>query len=136
MTNEHNFKVGDRVRFVGDYDHYVERILEKDEEYAVTYVDSAGNCDLSVPCTAYSVSGEDLELGEPYDRRTAFLTRLQSLLKEFDARIYDEDCYRLYIDFDIHIDKKGCLDYQRIVYSDTSGEITADNIMDFDKEGV
>lgn len=63
------------------------------------------------------------------DSKTAFLTRLGALLKEFDARIYDHDDYRLYIDLGIH--REG---FERIVYSDTEGEVNADNIMDFDKE--
>ena len=127
MTNEHNFKVNDRVRFIGDYDHYVERTLEKGEEYAVTYVDSVGNCDLSVPCTAYSVSGEDLELVEPYDRRTAFLTRLQSLLREFDAEIGDSG-----IRFLKGMEITFGTDTPYIRYNHCT--INADNIMDFDKE--
>ena len=125
---------GDRVRFVGDYDHYVEDVLKKGAEYTVVDADMCG-CDLAVQCTAYSISGEDLELVEPYDRRTAFLTRLQSLLKEHNATIQaymsGVDTAGLCIYFaDENVEEA---DYKQ---NDTICEITADNIMDFDKEGV
>ena len=133
MTNEHNFKVGNKVRFTGDYAHYVERTLEKGEEYTVTDVDSGGNCDLSVSCTAYSVNAEDLELVEPCDRKTDFLQRLQSLLREFDASI------GYFIGDD---EEYGWCDYPFLkigneIIKYPAGEIdqiTADNIMDFDKD--
>ena len=124
---------GDRVRFIGDYDHYVEDVLKKGAEYTVVDADMCG-CDLAVQCTAYSVSGEDLELVEPYDRRTAFLTRLQSLLREFDAKI----CGGLsdISEKDVVFILIGGND--RVKYlngsSDTYAHINADNIMDFNKE--
>lgn len=62
------------------------------------------------------------------DNRITFLMRLQSILKEFDARIYGYDEYKLYIDLGIHRDG-----FERIVYSDTDGAITSNNIMNFDK---
>ena len=71
---------------------------------------------------------------QPLDRRTAFLTRLQSLLREFDAKI----CGGL-----SDISKKDVVfiligDNDRVKYlngsSDTYAHINADNIMDFDKE--
>ena len=120
---------GDRVRFIGDYDYYVEDVLKKGAEYTVVDADMC-DCDLAVQCTAYSVSGEDLELVEPYDRRTAFLTRLQSLLREFDAEIV------------FHCDNKQETIATSIIVGKSESRrnevygVTADNIMDFDKEGV
>ena len=78
MSKEYKINKGDRVRFVGEYDHYVEDCLKAGNEYTVVDADMCG-CD-AVQCTADSVNGEDLELVEPYDRSTTFLTRLQSLL--------------------------------------------------------
>ena len=126
MAKEYKINKGDRVRFIGDYDHYVEDVLKKGAEYTVVDADMCG-CDLAVQCTAYSVSGEDLELVEPYDRRTAFLTRLQSLLREFDAEIGDSGI-RLLKGMEITFGT----DTPRIRYNHCT--INADNIMDFDKE--
>lgn len=127
MTNGHNFKVGDKVRskvaifaipaglsgVVAAITHdgrYKVR-LDGEKEWHGWY------------------AGEDLELIEAFDRKTAFLRELQSLLRKYDARIYDHDDYRLYINLGLHGE-----DFERIVYSDTNGEVNADNIMDFDKE--
>ena len=126
MTNEHNFKVGDKV-------------ATDDAEYSgiVTAVDDMG-------CKVRFADGEELfflngilhhsDLSD-YDRRTAFLTRLQSLLKEFDAKIYgglsdicsDEEV--LYIQ--IGLDR---IEYRNGQYNVCYPHIAADNIMDFDKE--
>lgn len=128
MINEYKINKGDRVRFLGDYDHYVEDVLKKGTEYTVVDADMCG-CDLAVQCTVYSVSREDLELVEQCERRATFLSHLQSLLRAFDARISDYDEYKLYIDLGI---SGG--DSEQIVYSSTNGFITSDNIMDFDKD--
>ena len=115
MTNEYNFKVGDRA-----------------------YINNNGICTIVgiddkkwFPVEIERADGSRSRFGRDSleDVKTAFLTRLGALLKEFDARIYDHDDYRLYIDLVIHGDMS-----ERIVYSDTEGEIDADNIMDFDKE--
>ena len=132
---KNEIKIGDRVRFTGDYTHYAESALEKGEVYTVVHADRIGGSDLAVQCTAYSVEAEDLEVVEPLDRRMAFLTRLQSLLKEYNATIQaymsDVDTTRLCIYFaDEDVAEA---DYKQ---NDTICEITADNIMDFDKEGV
>ena len=71
---KNEIKIGDRVRFTGDYTHYAESALEKGEVYTVVHADRIGGYDLAVQCTAYSVEAEDLEVVEPLDRRTAFLT--------------------------------------------------------------
>lgn len=81
----------------------------------------------------YTMRGEYFELCpiEAYlaQRRTAFLTELQALLRKYDARIYDKDEYEVIIDLGIHGDK-----YERIECMGTDGEVNADNIMNFDKE--
>ena len=64
------------------------------------------------------------------DKRTAFLTRLQSLLREFDAEIV------------FHCDYKQEMLATSIIVGESELRqneiygVTADNIMDFDKEGV
>ena len=126
---------GDRVRFVGDYDHYVESTLEKGEEYAVTYVDSVGNCDLLVPCTAYSISGEDLELVEPYDRKTAFLRELQALFRKHDVSlIAHKTDMPISVYFNDNEDDIPSATIGKEINKGCGVIITADNIMDFDKE--
>ena len=119
MTNEHNFKVGDRVRLKGTD---IEGTLKSIGTYYCHFVSSDG----------YITS---VALGniEPYDRRTAFLTRLQSLLKEHNATIQaymsGVDTTGLCIYFaDENVEE---VDYKQ---NDTICEIDADNIMDFDKE--
>ena len=118
MTNEHNFKVGDRVYVA--YDPTISAIVtDVCHEAKYDYYVKENGSEFTTGCHEY----------ELLDAKTAFLTRLQSLLREFEARINDHDGYKLYIDFGIHGEGS-----ERIVYSDTEGEITADNIMDFDKE--
>lgn len=129
MTNEHNFKVGDRV-------------AAEDAKYSgiVTVVDD-------MECKVRFADGEELfflkdilhhsDLPD-YDRRTAFLTRLQSLLREVDAEILVRGAC------DLHIDLCNGNTFDRIKFPlkndgyDTSCEdylnINADNITDFDKE--
>lgn len=130
MTNEYNFNVGDRV-------------AADDAGYSgiVNAVNDIG-------CKVRFADGEELfflndilhhsDLPD-YDRRTAFLTRLQSLLREFDAEI----CYREG-DCELHIDLGDGNRFDRVSYpfeypdydiNDVGRlNLTADNIMDFDKE--
>ena len=78
----------------------------------------------------------DCEIVKAYDRRMAFLTRLQSLLREFDASI-SADAEGSYCGDDIKsvsvIINVGdeCFEYD---VTDCDVVINADNIMDFDKE--
>ena len=73
------------------------------------------------------------EDAEAYDRKTDFLTRLSELLREFDAEI----------EYHIGSDEKS--DYseyyaitigrERLTYDNCEGaSLTADNLMDYDKE--
>ena len=130
MTNEHNFKVGDKVRIKDSplvSPDYVGRICEIASVTAGAHI-TFKDCD--------SIWNPDvLELVEPYDRRTAFLTRLQSLLREFDATIQAYmsvvDTAGLCIYFADKDVAEADYDQNNIIC-----EITADNIMDFNKEGV
>lgn len=130
MTDEQNFKKGDRV-------------AAEDAKYSgiVTAV-----CDMG--CKVRFADGEELfflndilhksDLPD-YDRRTAFLSELQSLLRKYDAEI----CYREG-DCELHIDLGNGNSFDRITYPfeyvgyDIGDEgrlnLTADNIMDFDEE--
>lgn len=115
MTNGQNFKKGDIVRVkCTDIEDVVIDVLDNN-----VFLKNNGYWSVNV-----------IELVEPTDRRTAFLRKLGALLREFDARIYDNDYYRVYIDLGIH---DSLNPMERIVFTDTEGEITADNIMDFDK---
>lgn len=76
--------------------------------------------------------GKDLELIEPFDRKTAFLRELQALLRKYDARIYDGELYSIHIEVGYHSTKSEQADY--LFYKSDNDEINADNIMDFDKE--
>lgn len=130
MTNGQNFKKGDIVRYIGDDNGFCYDLPLVGG--AVYVVDRAydSEVDLETPYIFMGVDVNDLELVERTDRRTAFLRKLGALLREFDARIYDNDYYRVYIDLGIH---DSLNPMERIVFTDTEGEITADNIMDFDK---
>ena len=128
MTNKHNFKVGDKVR-IKDLPlvnpDYVGRICEIASVSAGAYI-TFKDCDSKW-------HPHVLELVEPYDRKTDFLQRLQLLLREYDATIQaymsGVDTTGLCIYFaDENVAEA---DYKQ---NDTICEITADNIMDFDKE--
>ncbi|MBD5367290.1 MAG: hypothetical protein HDR82_09905 [Bacteroides sp.] len=122
MTNEHNFKVGDRVRLKGDY------------AFVGTIVDvGLYSADIIWDCEPNEIYLQAFDCIEHIDRRTAFLTRLQSLLREFEATLVahktdmpvsvyfkDNEAPSASIGKEIN---KGC-----------GVVVTADNIMDFDKE--
>ena len=123
MTNGHNFKVGDKVRIKDTplvNPDYVGRICEIASVTAGAYI-TFKDCDSKWHPYV-------LELVEPYDRRTSFLRELQALLRKYDASIRDHDYYRVYISLGTHedINPTDCIVCEDI--------ITADNIMDFDKE--
>lgn len=97
MTNEHNFKVGDKVK-----------------------IEIPGLIDIGEIIGENAIGGYNVKCGENYhygvseaylkltslDRRTAFLIELQALLRKYDARICDHDDYKLYVEIDHHRDKK------------------------------
>ena len=122
MANEHNFKVGDRVRLKGD-DAFVGTIVDV----------GLYSADIVWDCEPREIYLQAFDCIEHADRRTAFLTRLQSLLKEHNATIQaymsGVDTTGLCIYFaDENVAEA---DYKQ---NDTICEITVDNIMDFEKE--
>lgn len=133
MTNEHNFKVGDKVATTQSYTLSVygqDVTIPIGEEGIVQEVsDNTIDVYFAGYYTLLTIPILNLDPIKPLDRKTSFLRELQALLRKYDARIYDHDDYRLYIDLNIHGEG-----FERIVYSDTEGEVNADNIMDFDKE--
>lgn len=80
---------------------------------------------------------KQLELIEPYDSKTAFLSELKGLLEKYDAKI---SAYSVGYDgeLDLTFDVGNC----EVLYSEDNPifkghsvhTITADNIMDYDKE--
>lgn len=141
MTNEHNFKVGDIVRYIGKCRCYVETDIDPKDTYAVKSVKD-DEVVIDVPSEAV-IWEHHLELVKPYDRKTDFLHELQVLLRKYDAKIsYDTQCDKFEIYF--------CDGYKivdRIFYPlkypefiedgiDDIGylNLDADNIMDFDKD--
>ena len=138
MTNEHNFNVGDKVATMKPYDIVInciattipigkEGVIEKvDGEELLVYF-PAYDCALALMAN---------EVGpiKPVDYcKPAFLTRLQSLLREFDAHI--EPCGCEIEGLSIVLKDNEEVYYKMDDYSPMRN-LTADNIMDFDKEGV
>ena len=132
MTNEHNFKVGDKVATTKPYDIAINgntTTIPIGEEGVIENVDGE---ELLVDFPGYycalTLMANDVEPIQPLDRRTAFLTRLQSLLREFDAEII------------FHCDNKQETIATSIIVGKSESRrnevygVTADNIMDFDKE--
>lgn len=113
-----------------------DRVAVEDAKYSgiVTAV-----CDMG--CKVRFADGEELFfLNEllhhsdlpDYDRKTAFLTELQALLRKYDAEIHDGEMYYISIDIDANSENK-----QEINYNLSEMDkwwLDADNIMDFDKE--
>lgn len=128
-------RVGDKVRYKGEPLWISENIV-KDDIATVYEVCSNGNVRLSFPAVGLC-SVDDVEFVTP--KRTVFLERLGALLEEFDAEItYTEgDC-------ELHIDIGDGNKFDRISYMfEYPGydygdggylKLTADNIMDFEKE--
>ena len=120
MTNEYNFKVGDRVRLKGDY------------AFVGTIVDvGLYSADIIWDCEPNEIYLQAFDCIEHIDRRTAFLTRLQSLLREFDAHI--EPCGCEIEGLSIVLKDNEEVYYKMDDFSPMRN-LTADNIMDFDKD--
>ena len=145
--SEKKFKVGDRVRFIGDYTHYVEEALKNGEVYTISNIDDWG-VELSVPMESH-VDAEYLELAEPTDPCTAFLQELKELLNRHNAKItfaFRTETRETGIAFEIGDDKENLtwypfrmdeLDPDPAIIWQMPGcnyPLTADNIMDYDKE--
>lgn len=130
------FEIGDRVKIVADELPGHKLTLEKGDTGVIVGVAYNGyvrvQFDGHVRGDAF-VDGKDLELAEPYDPKTAFLSELKGLLEKYDAKI------------EYHIGSDDKSDYseyyaitigrERLTYDNCDGvSLTADNIMDYDKE--
>ena len=145
MTNEYNFKVGDKVAINRSFEISINGYTDTIPTGEIGTVTSVCGSHVVVYFSEYhtvlTLPKRYVEPIRPLDRRAAFLTRLQSLLREFDAEI----CYREG-DCELHIDLGDGDRFDRISYpfeypdydiNDVGRlNLTADNIMDFDKEGV
>ena len=138
MTNEHNFKVGDKVTANQYYDIDINGYSTTIPIGEEGMIEDIYTDELLVSFGNYGVSLirpiSEFEPIQPLDRRTAFLTRLQSLLREFDATIcgglsdtHNDDVIYISIGDDE-------IAYRNGEMGVSFASITADNIMDFDKE--
>lgn len=94
---EKKFNIGDRVRFKGDYLQYVEDAVSNGREYLITDV-GYDSSEVTLHCPVF-IDNDDLVLVEPVDRKTAFLSELKGLLEKYGACIYDDEQYKLIIEF-------------------------------------
>lgn len=129
---KNEFKIGDKVTANQYYDIDIngysttipigeEGVIE--DIYTDELLVSFSNYGLSL---IRSIS--EFEPIQPLDRRTAFLTRLQSLLREFDATIEINPYYETAACLSLWLNKECAFKNKE------ARMITADNIMDFDKE--
>ena len=137
MTNEHNFNIGDKVTANQYYDIDINGYSTTIPTGEIGLIEDIDDDELYVSFSRYGVfltlPASDVEPIQPLDRRTAFLTRLQSLLREFDAHI--EPCGCEIEGLSIVLKDNEEIYYKMDDFSPMRN-ITADNIMDFDKEGV
>lgn len=119
--SEPKFKVGDKVRILPEIDssRCVREVIKANDD-----------CTYELSRSMGFWREEKLELVEPYDMRKDFLTRLGALLKEFDARIYDENGWKLFIDIGIH---KSGGDSVRYFLEDLGNELNANNVFEYNK---
>lgn len=125
------FKVGDRVRYLGwfchrgvDYHNCVATVKDAKWDYEIQFEDGV---------LLKTFKDYHLQLA---DRKTAFLTRLSELMREFDAKIV-LDAKGSYCGDDVEsITMSLCLNGEALNYTitDFDKEITPDNIMDYDKD--
>ncbi|MDE6246656.1 MAG: hypothetical protein K2M41_02285 [Muribaculaceae bacterium] len=131
MTNKYNFKVGDKVTANQYYDIDINGYSTTIPIGEEGVIEDIYSDELLVSFGNYGVSLirpiSEFESIPPLDRHTAFLTRLQTLLREFDAEIGDSG-----IRFLKGMEITFGTDTPRIRYNHCT--INADNIMDFDKE--
>lgn len=147
MTNEQNFKVGDKVRTKRSHTIILcgyEGIIAIGDEGIVRDM-AEDTLDVYFPEHGVILTSKfsDVELVTPLDRRTAFLRELQALLRKYDAEIsYDTQCEKFEIyfcdGFKIVDNIFYPLQYPEFVdyEDDYIGylNLDADNIMDFVKE--
>lgn len=137
---ENKFEVGDRVKIVADEQPGHKLTLEKGDVGEIVGIAYNGYVRVQFDervkgCTF--VDSKDLELAEPYDPKTAFLSDLAAVLRKHKAVInvgwndYFDTDKSPKIDMDIMFadSNKG------ICLEDVLGKsLTADNIMDYEKE--
>lgn len=121
---EKKFNVGDKVTYLPD-----------DMQGEITAVHSRGLYGVKYPDEddSFTVNEADLEFAGP---KTAFLTRLRDLLAEFNASIM-LDAKGSYCGDDVEsVTMSICFNNEHIDYTitDFDKEITADSIMEYDKE--
>ena len=129
------FNVGDRVRTLERLMYLPPNITgvivrkESDGRYKVQIDEEEDMCAFYFPA--------QLELVKAYNHKTAFLTELKDLLAKYDARIslYAKGSYCgddiESVTMSISVGNE-CIDYTIKDFFDT--DISADNIMDYDKE--
>lgn len=122
---EKKFNVGDKVTYRPD-----------DMQGEITAVHSRGLYGVKYPDDddSFTVNEADLEFADP---KTAFMTRLQSLLREFDAEIrFLESDTSPAIVFMGHKDEKTRFGefIDGVVLYSKHCELSSDTIMDYDKE--
>lgn len=122
---EKKFNVGDKVTYLPD-----------DMQGEITAVHSRGLYGVKYPDDddSFTVNEADLEFADP---KTAFMTRLQSLLREFDAEIrFLESDTSPAIVFMGHKDEKTRFGefIDGVVLYSKHCELSSDTIMDYDKE--
>ena len=122
---EKKFIVGDKVTYLPD-----------DMQGEITAVHSRGLYGVKYPDEddSFTVNEADLEFADP---KTAFMTRLQSLLREFDAEIrFLESDTSPAIVFMGHKDEKTRFGefIDGVVLYSKHCELSSDTIMDYDKE--
>ena len=121
---EKKFTVGDKVTY-----------LPENMQGEITAVHSRGLYGVKYPDEddSFTVNEADLEFADP---KTAFMTRLQSLLREFDAeiRFLEGDKYPAIV-FMGHKDEKTRFGefIDGVVLYSKHCELSSDTIMDYDK---
>lgn len=143
------FKVGDKVRYKSSESQWYNDTIRDGAEGEVV---GRGLLDNEVlvcfPKAASNIPIDNLELLAPADKKREFLERLQSLMREFDAKInigvdVESKIWNCGVIFDLGNDRIFFPvffleeEYDPAIAAKrpfTNYPITADNIMDFDKE--
>lgn len=135
MSMESKFKKGDRVRFNDRCVNYDSEVIVGDGDMGtITDISAGGYVTIELDSPEYiTVQERDIQIVEPYDPKTAFLTELKGLLEKYEAAIEyhmgsnDKSDYSEYYAITVGSD--------RLTYDNCEGtSLTADNIMDYDKD--
>lgn len=133
---EKKFEIGDRVRVTADELPGHKLTLEKGDTGVIVGVAYNGyvrvQFDGHVKGDTF-VDGKDLELAEPYDPKTAFLTELKRLLEKYNVNLIAHKT-------DMPI--SACFVGEEMPFANIGKEmnmgcgvvVTSDTIMDYDKE--